>query len=246
VPEFGADTKNSHELDVELAASGWTAKESSDFQALGELEQQLRAEGGEEEGEEEDSEEEEEEEGEEEESDGEEPQPRVHWDRHEEAAEAEEEEEELEQPQPPPESAGGAAAAAVGAASDGIGRVELGGGAWPRGALASEADADAAAAAEASGQPPAADGADASLAPDAGGPAADEAAEEPAGPPGATPSRAARHRESAEIKERVRREMRKKGSARPTTKGSRNDHKDKEKRKLAANTRNEAAGYSGW
>ena len=29
-------------------------------------------------------------------------------------------------------------------------------------------------------------------------------------------------------------------------KTSRNDHKDKAKRKLAANTRNEASGYSGW
>ena len=61
----------------------------------------------------------------------------------------------------------------------------------------------------------------------------------------ASPLRVAR-RPKAEIKERVRREMRRHGAARTPVKTSRNDHKDKAKRKLAANTRNEASGYSGW
>eukprot|EP00308_Calcidiscus_leptoporus_P024341 CAMPEP_0119398156 /NCGR_PEP_ID=MMETSP1334-20130426/140701_1 /TAXON_ID=127549 /ORGANISM="Calcidiscus leptoporus, Strain RCC1130" /LENGTH=585 /DNA_ID=CAMNT_0007422013 /DNA_START=182 /DNA_END=1939 /DNA_ORIENTATION=+ len=48
------------------------------------------------------------------------------------------------------------------------------------------------------------------------------------------------------VAERVKRELRRKKSARPEGKASRNEHKDREKRKLAATTKREASGFSGW
>lgn len=48
------------------------------------------------------------------------------------------------------------------------------------------------------------------------------------------------------VADRVKRELRRKKSARPTGKGSRNEQKDREKRKLVASTKREASGFSGW
>merc|ERR1712087_483985 len=48
------------------------------------------------------------------------------------------------------------------------------------------------------------------------------------------------------VADRVKRELRRKKSARPAGKPTRNEHKDREKRKLAANTKREASGFSGW
>jgi len=259
VPTLEADTCNKHELDKELAASGWTPSQAKDFQAVNEaMAQGDEGEAGEEEEEEEESDEEER--GEEGEEEGDEA----------EGGEVERQPEEVKAP------AGDAtvlqrAPAAVtpvhGSQSGGAEASSAGGG--EGGATAEQAPAAAAAVVEAAAEegPSAVAGGVVACEALLGASNLNEEEDElPLHAPNrSVPVHSGQARTAGEMRasnkatgakpgaggpvcvaDRVKQELRRKNSLRQAKGGSRNEVKNREARKIASSVKRELNGTSGW